>query len=83
MRKVRGSVNPTTDRAGAGILSLIEAQVDISERAATQAADERAEAIARRTADLVGDLPIAKRRRGKLEALLRPFADCAALLPLP
>jgi hypothetical protein len=58
-------------------------RMDISERAATQAADARAEAVARRTADLLGGLPVAKRRTGKLEALLRPFADCAALLPLP
>ena len=58
-------------------------RMDISERAATQAADARAEAVTRRTADLLDGLLVAQRRIGKVEALLRPFADCAALLPLP
>jgi hypothetical protein len=56
--------------------------MDIGERAAAAAADERAEVIARRTAELLRDLYAVERRIDRLEALLRPHADCANLLPV-
>jgi hypothetical protein len=49
----------------------------------TNATDECVETIAEQTADLLRDLPVTDRRIVKLEALLRPFADCAVLFPLP
>lgn len=54
--------------------------MDRGERAA--AADERAEAIATRTAELLRDLDSLEWRLTRLEQLLLPLADCANLLPV-
>lgn len=51
----------------------MEYVMDIGERAAAQAADMRAEAIARQAAKLLRDLDIAERRIARLEVFLRPF----------
>ena len=56
--------------------------MDPGEHAAARAADERAEAIATRTAELMRDLDSLEWRLTRLERLLLPLADCANLLPV-
>ena len=61
---------------------MSEMHMDPGEHAAARAADERAEAIATRTAELMRDLDSLEWRLTRLERLLLPLADCANLLPV-
>jgi|GEM_PF-3027985 hypothetical protein len=55
--------------------------MDAGDRAAAQAAQERAELIALRTVELLRDLDAVEQRLNRLEALLLPLGECENLLP--
>jgi hypothetical protein len=55
--------------------ALEHAPMDTGERTAADTADERAKAIARRTADLLRTLGDLEKRLVKLETLLRFYLD--------